>query len=198
MSDMTKTLFHPGWTLSVALAPALIVLVPLACSGAGFSGAAPSATADAGDAALADGSDPPDTGAASADPFVGTWSCTAMDTTTYTAPLDTPTTTMATASAVVISDDGAGLITALRTPEDAAPPCTLKSHLNPDGVSSTLIPGQACTTANGGTATYSSGTATMSGSSAYTTQSNWDYAGHTAKGAVLTGVGTGSGSCTRM
>jgi hypothetical protein len=99
---------------------------------------------------------------------------------------------------VAITDDGTGDITADRTPEDAGPPCALTSHLNPDGVSSTLTPGQTCISANGGTVTYTSGTATMNGTNAYTTASTWNYSGETAKDATLTGTGTGTGSCTKM
>jgi hypothetical protein len=101
-----------------------------------------------------------------ADPFVGSWDCTGTETTTFTAPPDTPTATHGTVTLVAITDDGTGDITADRTPEDAGPPCALTSHLNPDGVSSTLTPGQTCISANGGTVTYTSGTATMNGTNA--------------------------------
>ena len=120
-----------------------------------------------------------------------------MSTTTFTQPANTPAANDSSTATVTITDDGKGNLTADREPIDAGPPCTLKSTLNADGRSTTLIAGQTCMTANGGTLTYTSGSSTLNADGTRATQSAWTLSGTTKTGAPLVGKGTGSGSCTK-
>jgi len=136
--------------------------------------------------------------APAADPFVGTWSCSDTSTTAFTQPANVPLAMDSSTSVVTITDDGKGNLSALREPIDAGPPCTLKSTLNADDKSTTLIAGQACTTAGGATLTYTSGGATLEADGSRTTHSSWMFSGTTKTGAPLVGTGTGSGSCKKQ
>jgi hypothetical protein len=70
--------------------------------------------------------------------------------------------------------------------------------LNADGKSTTLTPGQTCTTAGGATLTYTSGGSTLNADGTRTTQSSWSFSGTTKTGAALIGTGSGKGSCTKQ
>jgi hypothetical protein len=132
------------------------------------------------------------------DPFVGSWNCTGTSTTTFTQPPNTPDSTADTAATVTITDDGNGNLTNQRDPVDAGPPCTLHATLSADGNSTTLKPGDTCSTATGGTITYTSGGSTLNSDGTYTSNSTWTVKGTTAKGAPLEGTGTGGSTCTKM
>jgi hypothetical protein len=138
-----------------------------------------------------------DGGGTSSDPFVGTWSCMGSSTTTFSQPPGTPPSTVNTAATVVITDDGMGNLTSVRTPDDAGPPCTLHSKLNSDGKSTTLQTGQMCITGGGGTITYTSGGSTLTNPSTYSSTATWDFAGMTKMGMTLLGTGSGMSTCTK-
>jgi hypothetical protein len=121
-----------------------------------------------------------------------------MSMTTFTAPPNAPATTNSTASTVVITDDGMGAMTIVRTPVDGGPPCTLHSHLGADRKSSTLDAGQTCTTETGDIVSYTMGGSTLTATDAYTSSSSWTISGQTKTGAPLMGTGTGSATCGQM
>jgi hypothetical protein len=98
---------------------------------------------------------------------------------------------------VTVTDDGKGNLTAVRDPVDGGASCTLKSTLNADGKSTTLIAGQTCTVESG-TITYTSGASTLNADGTRTTQSAWNFNGTTKAGRPLVGTGTGSGTCTKQ
>jgi hypothetical protein len=133
----------------------------------------------------------------SSDPFVGTWDCTGTSTTTFSQPPNTPPSTVNTGATTVITDDGMGNITSVRTPDDAGVPCTLHSKLNSDGKSTTIAMGQTCTLAGGGTITYTSGGSTLTNPSTYSSTATWTFSGMTMKGMPLIGTGSGMSSCTK-
>jgi hypothetical protein len=102
-----------------------------------------------------DGAPPPD-------PFVGTWDCTGTQTLNFDFESGTMSSdTSYTAATVIITDDGDGSMTATLT-ADAGPACTRKFTVS--GGTATLESGQSCTF-EGLTFTYTSGTATLSGTS---------------------------------
>jgi hypothetical protein len=138
------------------------------------------------------------TAAGNGDPFVGSWSCTSLSTTTFTTPPDKPSAMSIVQAVVVATDDGDGDITAVRIPDDGGPPCTLHSKLNSDDVSSTLEAGQSCTSPSGGTVTYTAGIAAMNGATSYTTSSAYRYSGTNAKAEEVIGTGSATSTCTRM
>lgn len=137
-------------------------------------------------------------GGTSSDPFVGTWNCNGSSTTTFSQPPNTPPSTANDAATAVITDDGTGNLTQVRTVEDAGITCTLHSKLNSDGKSTTLDMGQTCMSANGGTLSYTSGGATLTSPTTYTSSSTWSYSGMTATGKALVGTGSGMSTCTKM
>jgi len=139
-----------------------------------------------------------DGGGATSDPFVGTWTCSGSSTTNFSQPPNTPPSTASNASTVVITDDGMGNLTSVRTPDDAGVPCTLHSKLNSDGKSTTLQMGQTCTTVGGGTITYTSGGSQLTNPSTYTATSTWSFSGMTMNGMPLIGTGSGMSTCTKM
>ena len=143
------------------------------------------------------GSNGGDGGGAVSDGFVGTWSCMGSSTTTFSEPPNTPPSTMDTAATVVITDDGMGNLTSVRTPEEAGVPCTLHSKLSSDGKTTTLDMGQTCSATNGGTLTYTSGGSTLTNATTYSTMSTWTFSGTTAKGMPLVGTGSGMSTCTK-
>jgi hypothetical protein len=123
---------------------------------------------------------------AGSDPFVGTWNCMA-----------TSTSSNLTASATeteVVTDDGKGNLTVVITSMTDAGvlSCTLKSTLNADKKSSTLVAGQTCTAA-GVTVTYNSGTSTLNADGTTSTTSAF-----TIKASTNTASGTGLATCTKM
>lgn len=137
-------------------------------------------------------------GGATSDPFVGTWNCTGSSTTTFTQPANTPPSTADNSATAVITDDGMGNITQVRTVVDAGTMCTLHSKLGSDGKSTTLDMGQTCMTANGGTLSYTSGGATLTAPNTFTSSSTWNFSGTTMGGAQLVGTGSGMSTCTKM
>lgn len=136
-------------------------------------------------------------GGTSSDGFVGTWTCMGSSMTTFSQPPGTPSTTANTAATVVITDDGMGNLTSVRTPEEAGAPCTLHSKLSSDGKATAIDMGQTCTAPNGGTLTYTSGGSTLTSATTYSSTSTWTYSGTTAKGAPLVGTGSGMSTCTK-
>ncbi len=133
------------------------------------------------------------------DAFVGTWQCNGSETTTFSAPPNLSPQTESTAASVVITDNGGGSLTLVRTPETDAgtPPCTESAKLAADGKSFDLVAGQTCQTANGGTITYKTVTATLTSPTTYTSNGSWQLDGKTKTGATLTGTGTGTSTCTK-
>jgi hypothetical protein len=133
----------------------------------------------------------------SGDPFVGTWKCTGTDATSFSQPPNTMPVSETNGATVVITDDGTGRITRLRTPDNGAPQCTLHSTLGADQMSFTNDIGESCMTKNGGTITYKTGGAKLT-AAGYNAMSTWTFTGKTAAGADLVGDGTGSSMCVRM
>jgi hypothetical protein len=132
------------------------------------------------------------------DPFVGSWSCDATGTTTITQPPGVPTSPEQSTYTVTMTDDGSGNITHHReSPAGGPPPCTTHHTLNADGKSTTIEPGQACTTVTGATVTYTSGGLTLNPDGTYASRTSWDFSGTTPKGAPMVGTGSGSGICKR-
>lgn len=138
-----------------------------------------------------------DGGSTVSDGFVGTWSCMGSETTSFSQPPNTPPSTSNTAATVVITDDGMGNLTSVRTPEEAGVPCTLHSKLSSDGKSTTLDMGLTCTGPSGGTFTYTSGGSTLTNATSYTSTSTWTFSGTTMKGMPLVGTGSGMSTCTK-
>jgi hypothetical protein len=167
----------------VALRRVATLAVLAACSGSSSgAGSGPEVSPDA---------------AATTDPFVGMWSCTGSSTTTFTAPPNTPPDVTSDSSTVTFTDDGTGNITGVHVTA-GAPTCTLRSHLNADGKSTTLTPGQTCMTSLGNTLTYTMGGSTLDSPTTYTGTSSWTDSGKTTTGAALAGTGSGTSSCTKM
>ena len=74
-----------------------------------------------------------------------------------------------------------------------------KATLNADGKSTTLAPGQTCLDANNNTITYTSGGATSTSATTYSSQSTYTLTGTTkATGAPLMGTGMAMSTCTKM
>jgi hypothetical protein len=122
-----------------------------------------------------------------------------METTTYSAPAGRATDTETTASTVVITDDGAGALTIVRTPNSGAPVCTLHTHLNSDGMTTTDPSNQTCITHTGNMVTYTMETRVLaSGGNSYTVHSTWTVQGKTTSGASLMGNGSGSSNCAKI
>lgn len=139
----------------------------------------------------------PGCGGSAADPFIGTWKCTGTDATSFSQPPNTMPTSEVNGASVVITDDGSGHLTRVRTPDNGAPVCTLHSTLNADRMSFTNVAGETCATKNGGTVTYKTGSAMIS-ATGYTAASTWTFSGKTAGGAALVGDGTGTSTCSKM
>lgn len=107
-------------------------------------------------------------GDAAPDPFVGTWDCTGTQTLDFQFEAGTMSSdTSYTAATVTITDDGDGTVTSTLA-TDAGEACTRKFTVSGD--TATLESGQSCTF-QGLTFTYTSGTATLSGTSYVVTTS---------------------------
>lgn len=135
-------------------------------------------------------------------PFVGNWACTGTQNLTYTQPAGKQPVTVNESHTLAIVDNGDGTITSTSS-NDAGTSCTLKSTVS--GSTATLQPNQTCTNANGVVATYTSGTATVSGST-LTHSNQWTFSGTitvTPDGGQpqqvqVAGTGTGQNSCTKQ
>lgn len=123
---------------------------------------------------------------AGSDPFIGTWNCVAMSTSAMITESATETN--------VVTDDGKGNLTVVitSTTDAGVLSCTLKSTLNADKKSSTLVAGQTCTAA-GVTVTYTSGSSTLNADGTTSTTSAF-----TASAGMNTVSGTGAATCTKM
>jgi hypothetical protein len=176
MTDTQRAMSVPVRSFP-ALLPVLVVATACSSSSSGSG-------ADGGSGTVSDG-------------FVGTWDCTGTSTTTFSQPANTPPSMSNTGSTTVITDDGMGNLTSVRTPDEAGAPCTLHSKLSSDGKSTTLEMGETCTAPNGGTLTYTSGGSTLTNPSTYASMATWTFSGTTTKGAPLVGTGSGMSTCTK-
>jgi hypothetical protein len=141
------------------------------------------------------------TGSSPSDPFIGSWSCSGTDTITWTMPAGMSPTNGTPSSTVVITDDGNGNITAVRTPTGTnagAPACTTKHLLGSGGTASLSPVDQTCMTKDGATETYHTISWTASGSSYAVTSSFHLAGGKNAAGMALVGDGTSQSTCTKM
>jgi len=137
------------------------------------------------------------------DPWVGTWACTGTESDTFTEPAGAKPETKDTANMVAIVDNGDGTVTLTGTPPDGGITCSLKFTVS--GSALTLVSGgQSCMNNNGTTEIYTSGTATLTGST-YTSSRAYTFSGTVAettdagtKQVMVAGSGTASGSCTRQ
>ena len=123
---------------------------------------------------------------AGSDPFVGTWDCKAMSTSAMT--------TVSATETEVVTDDGKGNLTVMitTTTDAGVLSCTLKSTLNADKKTSTLVAGQTCTAA-GVTVTYNSGASTLNADGTTSTTS-----ASTVKAGMNTASVTSIATCTKM
>jgi len=138
-----------------------------------------------------------DSGAAgtTTDPFLGTWSCTDQLAITFTSPAGVPMQNVTQMSIMNITGSS-GKLTASKEKEGGGSGCNVSFTSN--GSSGTLDPGQTCMTEQGITLTYTSGSATVNGSS-FNSTFNFEGAGTlTISGmmvaATVTGTQTTSGS----
>ena len=131
-----------------------------------------------------------ESGSGAPDPFVGMWSCTGTTTLTYSKP-PLPVSTSTTSSSVKVTENGSQLTA--QTTYDGGPPCAVT--LTWSGSVANVLPGQTCTNADGYTATFTTGTATVGGNT-MTTNYSFTFAGKAA-GVDVTGTGTVGATCTR-
>jgi hypothetical protein len=131
------------------------------------------------------------------DPLVGTWSCTAQNSLTFTKPAGAPPQSATSQSQVRITANGDGTITAETVDDAGGSACPLK--YTQSGDSAQLESGQSCSFGTNGTAQYTTGTVTVNG---HQLTSTIDY---TFSGTVTTdagipvnvaGSGTSTYSCT--
>jgi hypothetical protein len=135
------------------------------------------------------------------DPFVGTWACTGTSTTNETMPT-TMTTMDDTMSSIVITDDGSGNLTIVRTPEGdaAAPPCTESATLGAGGMTATFKGMPMCTTATSTISeTFTTGMYTMgSGGTTFAGMTTYSLSGTTSAGKAYAATGSSSSTCMKM
>jgi hypothetical protein len=129
-------------------------------------------------------------------PFVGTWSCQNSLTLTFTMPAGVPPySEMKTETTTLTATTGNGISASSQT--DSGAPCVVT--LTTSGGTATIDPGQKCTTSNGTTISYTSGTFTVSGST-LTGSFAFSATGNIATdgGSVaVAGNGTQSSTCTK-
>jgi hypothetical protein len=142
-----------------------------------------------------------DGGGALSDPFVGTWMCTGSSMTVETLP-DMKATTDVTMSSIVITDDGTGNDTVVRTPEgDAvAAPCTEPAKLSASGTTLTITGMPKCPSAiSGVTETFTSVSYTLAaGNTSFTTMASYTLSGTTTSGMTYAATGTATNTCNKM
>jgi hypothetical protein len=131
------------------------------------------------------------------DPFVGSWKCSGSEATSYSQPAGMMPTTETVGSTVVITDDGIGNLTRVRTPDNGNPVCTLHAKLALNRMTFNDTVGETCMTKVGNVVTYSSGSAMIS-DAGYTAMSRWTLTGKNTAGATLVGDGTATSTCTKM
>jgi len=139
-------------------------------------------------------------GDASADPFVGDWTCTGDDVLTFTQPAGAKQETDPFTTNVVIVANADGSQTATVLSADGGAGCALQSAVSGD--TATLDPNQTCLGANGVTASYTSGVNTITSPTTYTIDRKFGFAGTvtTDAGAHVQVAGTGAttGTCTKQ
>ncbi len=138
------------------------------------------------------------TGDTQGDPFVGRWSCTETRTLTFSAPAGSPDATGL--SKFVINSNVADGQLSLYASTDAGVSCRL--NFTEKGTSATLMTGQSCTTSDGLTLNYTTGTAGI-GSKGLETNLMFDFAGtlQDADGGTspnAAGSGTITSLCARI
>jgi hypothetical protein len=132
------------------------------------------------------------TGGGSTDPFVGKWACSDGVSITITSPPGYPaqnSTEMSTLNIISSS----GVLTA-SAESDSGTNCNLS--FTSSGSTATLKDGQSCTSSEGLTLTYKSGSATVSGSSMNSTLS-FDANGNIMMVPVMA-TGTQTSTCSRL
>jgi hypothetical protein len=130
------------------------------------------------------------------DPFVGKWACSRELSVTFTSPPGLGTTTQTDATTLTIT--AAGGVLSASSESDGGSNCTVTFTSN--GSTGTLTDGQSCTTKEGLTLTYKSGSATVNGSAMNSTFS-FDASGNlTVMGMMVpaTASGTQTSTCSRL
>jgi hypothetical protein len=129
------------------------------------------------------------------DPFIGNWQCSETRSLTFTTPAGVSETKMDT-STLRITASG-GVLTASKQSDSGA---GCKLSFTSDGSTATMTEGQTCTTAEGISLTYKTGSATVTGSSMSSTFT-FDASGNvTINGMVLSAMATGQqdANCSRL
>ncbi|HMJ51869.1 MAG TPA: hypothetical protein VK540_07320 [Polyangiaceae bacterium] len=130
------------------------------------------------------------------DPFVGNWACSEQMSLSFTSPpgmADQKQTEMSTLSITAAG----GVLTASKN-TDAGPSC--KVSFTSNGSTATLSEGQTCTTRQGVSLSYKSGSATVSGSSMESSFS-FDASGTFNVGGMMVpamATGTQTSTCSRL
>jgi hypothetical protein len=130
------------------------------------------------------------------DPFVGSWACAEELSLMFTSPPGQPGRTTMETSTVRIAG-ASGVLTASKETDSGA---GCKVAFTSNGSSATLSEGQTCTTPDGISLTYTSGSATVNGSSMNSTFS-FDAAGNINVGGTpvaATATGTQNSTCSRL
>lgn len=96
------------------------------------------------------------------DPFVGSWNCQQQITLTFTKPSGAPQYNSTESDLVTVADNGDGTVTTTGHP-DSGSGCATKFTVS--GNNATIVSGQTCTPSGGLTISYTSGSATVNGSS---------------------------------
>jgi hypothetical protein len=130
------------------------------------------------------------------DPFIGSWACTEELSLMFTSPPGRPGRTTTEMSTVRITA-ASGVLTASKETDSGA---GCKVAFTSNASTATLTEGQTCTTPEGITLTYTSGSATVNGSSMSSTFS-FNAAGNIDVGGTpvaATATGTQTSTCSRL
>lgn len=131
------------------------------------------------------------------DPFLGQWSCGDQLAVTFTSPAGVPMQNVMQTSIMNITG-ASGKLTASKEKEGGGSSCNVS--FTSDGSTGTLSSGQTCTTEQGITLTYTSGSATVHGSS-FSSTFNFDGSGMVPVNGTMvaaTVTGTQTSTCSRI
>ena len=130
------------------------------------------------------------------DLFIGKWACSEELSLTFTSPPGQDPQTTTERTTLTIAPEGSALAASKQS--DGGANCKVSFISN--GSTGTLVEGQTCTTADGITIAYKSGSATVSGSSMNSAFS-FDASGNITVGGMMVPVmatGTQNSTCSRL
>ena len=144
-------------------------------------------------AAACSGDDDSSSDTASADAFLGKWSCSRTGNLTFTSPAGLPDQTLSTTTTLVFYAPSYGVLQGTESNGDSGPSCNINFHTLSASTAG-LDTGLSCTDSTGLSVTFTGGSAVSGGASKLNVSLNFSFSGQLANDAGTSAAVSGTGT----